>query len=243
MNEDPLGTVAPMNRTRRLTAAIPLVMDDRECRGPMPKALAECGAFKVETRRLEIGDYLLDGALLVERKTLPDFVASIQDGRIFRQALRLAEAEQQAALLLEGTSRDLSSCGMRWEAIQGALITVALFVGLPILRSRGPAETARTMLYAARQHRTIASGAMVRRGRRPKNKKALQNHILQGLPGIGPERAKRLLEHFGSVGAVVTAENGALQSVAGIGPRTANRVVWSVEESRACYGRDLPGTG
>jgi len=235
MNENPRGTAAPMNRTRRRATAIPLVMDDRECRGAMLKALTECGAFELETRRLEIGDYLLDGALLVERKTLPDFVASIQDGRIFRQALRLAEAELQAALLLEGTSRDLSGCGMRWEAIQGALITVALFIGLPILRSRHPADSARTLLYAARQHRTVSSGALVRRGRRPKGKKALQNHILQGLPGIGPERAKRLLEHFGSVGAVVAAESESLQSVTGIGPRTASRLIWSVEEPQPGY--------
>jgi ERCC4-type nuclease len=225
----------PDSRPDHVQTTIPLVMDDRECRGPMPKALADCGAFALETRRLEIGDYLLDGAFLVERKTLPDFVASIKDGRIFSQALRLAEAEQRAVLLLEGTSRDLSACGMRWEAIQGALITVSLFVGLPVLRSRCPAETVRTMLYAARQHRAVTTGALPRHGQRPKGKKALQNHILQGLPGVGPQRAKRLLEHFGSVGAVVAAESAALQSVAGIGPRTASRMIWSVEEPPVSY--------
>jgi ERCC4-type nuclease len=211
-------------------------MDDRECRGPMPEALARCGGFELEIRRLEIGDYLLDGAMLIERKTLTDFVASIKDGRVFNQALRLAQAEQSAALVLEGTGSDLSGCGMRWEAIQGALITVSLFVGLAVLRSRSPAETARTMLYAARQHRAVTTGALPRHARRPKGKKALQNHILQGLPGIGPERAKRLLERFGSVGAVVAADAESLQSVAGIGPHTASRLVWSVEEPRASYG-------
>lgn len=215
---------------------ISLVMDDRERRGPMFRALEQCDFFRLETSRLAVGDYLLDHSLLIERKTLPDFVSSIEDGRIFSQALRLAEASLPAALILEGRGRDLSGCRMRWEAIQGALVTVALFIGIPVLRSRSPADTVRTLLYAARQRRIAASGALVRRGRRPKNKRALQSHILQGLPGIGPERARRLLEHFGSVGAVVAAPSESLLEVAGIGPRTAGRVVWSVEEPQAaCY--------
>lgn len=40
---------------------------------------------------------------------------------------------------------------MTWEAVQGALVTVALFVGLPVLRTLSAAETARTFLYAAQQ--------------------------------------------------------------------------------------------
>jgi DNA excision repair protein ERCC-4 len=187
----------------------------------LPRALEQCDVFRLETRRLAAGDYLLDGSLLIERKTLPDFVSSIEDGRIFSQALRLAEANLPAALILEGRGRDLSGCRMRWEAIQGALVTVALFIGIPVLRSRSPADTVRTLLYTARQ--------------RPKNKRALQNHILQGFPGIGPERARRLLDHFGSVGAVVAAPSDSLQAVVGIGPRTAGRLVWSVEEPQTAY--------
>jgi ERCC4-type nuclease len=83
-------------------------------------------------------DYVLDHALLVERKTLGDFAASIKDGRAVRQALRLAQA---------------------------------------------------------------------------------------------------LLEHFGSVGGVVSAGSDSLRSVKGIGPRTAQRLVWSIEEPAARYGQ------
>lgn len=119
-----------------------LVIDDRERRSPLPQALAATNAFAIEFRRLPVGDYLLDNALLFERKTLQDLVASIKEGRLFSQALRLAEAKLPAALILEGTSADLAGSGMRWEAIQGALVTVALFIGLPVLRTRSPTETA-----------------------------------------------------------------------------------------------------
>ncbi|MDB5967579.1 MAG: hypothetical protein JWQ90_29 [Hydrocarboniphaga sp.] len=210
---------------------MPLILDDRECRGPLPDALAASGAFDVEIRRLALGDCLVDGALLFERKTLPDLAASIKEGRLFSQALRLARARWPAALVLEGTAGDLARSEMRWEAIQGALINVSLFIGLPILRSRSALETARTMLYAAEQNRAVVMGGLTRRGRRPKGKAALQSYILQGLPGVGPERAAQLLARFGSVEAVVSADAEVLTSVAGIGSQTARRLRWALGDT------------
>jgi ERCC4-type nuclease len=81
---------------------------------------------------------------------------------------------------------------MRREALQGALITVGLFFGLPILRARDGEESARLMLYAARQGRAFAGGALPRRGERPKGKRKTQLAILQSLPGVGAERAEKL---------------------------------------------------
>lgn len=52
---------------------------------------------------------------------------------------------------------------------------------------------------------------------------------------VGPERATRLLEHFGSVEAVLTADAEALDAVPGIGKRTAQAMRWAVEEPRAVY--------
>lgn len=212
----------------------PLLMDDRESRGPMAQALADCGAFDVEIRRLPLGDYVLDGHLVVERKTLPDLVASIKEGRLFSQALRLADSKRPTALILEGTARDLTG-GMPWEAIQGALVTVSLFIGLPVLRSRTAAETARTLLFAARQRQAFSSGALQRRVRRPKGKAALQRHILQSLPGIGADRAAHLLAHFGSIEGVLAADARALANVPGIGQQTAAKIRWSIEEPPMSY--------
>lgn len=60
--------------------------------------------------------------------------------------------------------------------------------------------------------------------------------ILQGLPGVGSERAARLLDEFGSVEAVVTATSKELQSVEGIGKNIANRIKWAVREQMRPYG-------
>lgn len=122
---------------------------------------------------------------------------------------------------------------MRIEALQGAMVNVAWLIGLPLLRSRSPEESARLILYAARQHRRLAEGALPRRGRRPSGKHALQSHLLQGLPGVGAGRARRLLARFGSVAAVMNAGRDELAEVRGIGPKVAGKVRWAVEEARA----------
>ncbi|TAL87673.1 MAG: nuclease [Rhodanobacter sp.] len=212
-----------------------LLVDDRECRGAMRVALAACDTFAIEIRRLPVGDYCVDNALLFERKTLLDLAASIKDGRLFAQALRLAKAKLPAALILEGSARDLASSGMRVEAIRGALVTVSLFIGLPVLRTHDAEDTVRTLRYAAQQRRAMTSGALPRRGRRPKGKAALQSHVLQGLPGVGPQRAARLIQRFGSIEAAIVADADALAEVDGIGPLIARKLRWTVEEPRGFY--------
>lgn len=214
---------------------ISIVADDREARSDVVYVLRGCEDVSVSMRRLPVGDYQIDGGLLIERKTLLDLAQSVKDGRLFRQACRLAAAPRRAVVILEGTSKDLASSGMRREALQGALITLTVFLGLPLLRSQGAKETARLMVYVARQGRALAWGGLPRHGVRPKGKRGLQFHILQGLPGIGPERARRLLEAFGTIEAIITAEEEVLCEVTGIGRGTAQAIRWTVRERRADY--------
>ncbi len=223
---------------------IPVIVDDRERRSGVVQALHVSGGFDVTVRRLPVGDYLVDNRFLFERKSLPDLVLSIQSGRLFKQALRLARIDHlRPVMVLEGTSSDLRGCGMRWESIQGALVTISLFVGLPVLRTRSASETARTLLYTARQGRAVVQGAVPRRGTRPKGKTALQCHLLQGLPGVGPARAARLLERFGSVYAVAAADPGVLAQVDGIGLKTAKKIAWAVSETALAYRQSVAPTG
>jgi DNA excision repair protein ERCC-4 len=204
--------------------------DDRESASPVVELLRQCPDFEVTVTRLKLGDYLVDGRFLFERKTLPDLVTAIISGRLFTQALRLAATSLRPAIILEGTAQDLDESGMSRESIQGALVTVTVFWGIPLLRTRTPAETVRTMLFAAQQRQAYAVGALPRPGYRPRGKRARQLFVLQGLPGIGPELARRLLVRFGGVGAVMNASAEDLQSVSGIGRGTAEKIRWAVDE-------------
>jgi ERCC4-type nuclease len=207
---------------------IHVVVDDREVSSGIIPEFQMLGGVVISVRRLRVGDYIVDGKLLVERKTLTDFTASIIDGRLFRQASRLTSTPLARAIVLEGVSTDLFQDQMRREAIQGAIISLTLNFCIPLLRSRDPKESAHLMISAAKQLRRVPSPVLPRSGKRPKGKYKLQLHILQGLPGVGPERARRLLDTFGSIENVITAQAEQLARVSGIGTRTASRIRQSV---------------
>jgi len=86
------------------------------------------------------------------------------------------------------------------------------------------------VVYAARQINSVVQGFSRRPGYRPKNKRRRQVYILQRLPGVGRDRAERLLNVFGSVEAVMTAGIEDLQVVEGIGRKTAEKIKWAVSE-------------
>jgi DNA excision repair protein ERCC-4 len=220
---------------------IHIIADDRECKSEVIQSLLQIEDVDVSIERLTMGDYQIDNRLIVERKTLKDFAISIIDGRLFKQMIRLANAKSEGVLILEGNAGDIAGLGMTREALQGALITVSLILGIPVLRSKDPSETAKLMVYIARQIQSIALGGVQRHGYRPKNKRKRQLFILQGLPGVGRERAERLLARFGSIEAAISASSSELQSVDGIGKSIADKIKWAVSERVSPYHSRLSG--
>ena len=55
----------------------------------------------VEYGNLVTGDILIDGDILIERKTSRDLLTSIIDGRLFKQCQRMRDAEIKPLLLIE----------------------------------------------------------------------------------------------------------------------------------------------
>ena len=207
---------------------IHVVVDDRELKSKVARFLDQMDNTIVTIRRLPVGDYLVNNLLLFERKTFADFAASIKDGRLFMQARRLAASRSKGVFVLEGKTGDFLDSRMSREAIQGALITLSLIFGIPLLRAKDASESARLIVYAANQIQKQADGGVPRHVKRPKGKRKAQLNLLQGISDIGPERAKRLLEKFGSVEQIFTADMNDLISVAGIGLKTARAIRWVV---------------
>ncbi len=218
------------------SAPISILTDDREP-AELLGALRALPGVAVSVARLPLGDVLVENQLLVERKTLSDFAISVIDGRLFSQASRMACCGKRSLVILEGGASSLARTGLRREALQGALVTLSLIYGIPVLRSANVEETANLILFAENQRRAIAAGALHRCGYRPKGKRRRQLYILQGLPGVGPGRAERLLAAFSTVEGIIEAEPEALAEVRGIGKKTAAAIRWAVSEtapSRYC---------
>ncbi len=226
-DEDAAAPAAPARPIR-------VVVDDREPAETVLAALQRMPEVEAIVSRLPVGDYQVDDECLIERKTVSDFAASIVDGRLFRQARRLAGASPLCAVILEGRASDLSGCPVSRESLQGAMVSLSLIYRLPVLRALTPEETAQLILYAGRQIRR-QTGVFFKAGRRPKAKRRRQLRLLQAFPGVGPDRAARLLEAFGTVHGVLNAEPAALEAVHGIGPTTAAAIQDLLRENPEPY--------
>ncbi len=218
-----------LNHTQPTPRKFGIKADHRE-HAPELIAELESQGCRVETMPLSLGDYELESLLIVERKTLPDFATSVIDGRLFKQAARLAAVPSASVLILEGTGKDAERCPLSREAMQGALISLSLIYHIPILRSMSQEESARLMLYAAEQIQRTRSGSFHRPGYRPKGLRKQKLFLLQGIPGIGPRRAEKLLDHFGTIEQIITAGEHELQQVDEIGPAAAQKIRMLVQE-------------
>ena len=167
---------------------------------------------------LTVGDVHIGRRVLVERKTIQDFVSSVSDGRFFRQLHAMCGESHRPLLVLEG-SCSIPAAGLATEALRGILLSVAVGYRIPMLRTMDVHETAIYLArMAAQEERRLASGSVRR------SAKAGPLSVLAAVPGVGEERAGALLSHFGNLRSVFTATPDDLRDVEGVGPHTARRI-------------------
>ena len=189
--------------------------DARENSSGIPLILEQTYGIKIPKEVLKVGDYIIAGHIVVERKTVLDFAESIIDGRLFKQAGMMKKYFDQSLVLVTG---DLSTIdNLHPHAVSGALISLILAWATPVLFAKDAQETAFLLwLIAVQNIKSVRNDLSYRRGRRPKRPWRRQLYILQGLPGVGPKMAVRLLDHFKSVVAVISATEKELMNVPGL---------------------------
>lgn len=181
--------------------------------------LEETGAI-VNKMNLEVGDFICSSRLAVERKAHSDFVSSIIDGRIFEQTENLLQNFEKAIVIIEGSSnRNINE-----NAYRAALAKI-LSDGVSVISTKNPKETARTIYWLARKEQIENNSSLVFKvGKKPKDGKRLLEEIVASLPGISAVLSKRLLDHFGSVEKIFSADEEELASVKGVGKNLAKKI-------------------
>ncbi len=202
-----------------------VTVDDRERGSGVVDVLRARAGVLVTVQRLAVGDFLVDGRLLAERKTLVDLGQSVRDQRLFGQMHRLRGSRtERVCLVLEGGPSDVPRMGLSRAAVQGALLVVALSFGVPVLRSRSGAETAELLLLAARQLGRPHPAPRRLQGSRREPVPLTQRRLLEAIPEVGPVRSEALLKAFGSPAGVAAASEVELARVHGVGPIAGGRV-------------------
>lgn len=200
-----------------------LAVDHTEARSALLNAVRRSGTFEVRMAHLATGDYLIDDEVLIERKSIADLATSLIDGRLFPQVARLAHSRYRSLLLIEGPT-PASIPDVHSHSLEGALISIAAMWRVPVLYSSDSEQSARMLRFLADQVRGPHERILRRFDRKPKRLASRRLFLLQGVPGVGPALAHRLLGHFGTIENVVTADASALTQVRGVGPKKASRI-------------------
>ncbi|MBS3808198.1 MAG: hypothetical protein KGY60_11890, partial [Bacteroidales bacterium] len=166
----------------------------------------------------------------------PDFLEAIKSGDLFQEAHRLVHSGYCAVMILEGTKKEVRQTRMKRASIQGTLIHLMVFMGVPILRSVGPEETARLIRYAGLQ--------LNAKHQSKRNRTAIQNTglklthpqkdgmgVLMSIPGIGCEKALSIMDRYENLKGIFNAEIRELEEIKGIGPKLAESIYQLINRS------------
>lgn len=201
-----------------------------------PRQLRELGTTSSTPEKYG-SDFLIHsptfGVVGIQRKELNDLVASLTDDRISREIIAMKELDH-AIWLIEGVPQwssdgQLLSTRTRYTLTQhrGFLFTL-LFQGFSLLSTVTLTDTGLLLSQLEKwlgkeKHRGI-NGRQPPRGMfGSPDVREWQIHFLQGLPGLGYERANAIVSHYGGL-PLRLCEGVSLEDVAGVGKNTAKRI-------------------
>lgn len=210
---------------------IKIVVDHRETKNHVFTHLKDTDSELV-CEQLKTGDFICSDRVVIERKTVSDFVQSMIDGRIFRQVAEMKECFEKPVLIVEGDiERMFSDRDVHPNAIRGALAAIAIDHHVPIIWTSDARETAEQIYWIARREqsgekRTVA----VRSHEKKKTTSGHQEFLVAGLPDINTKLGRNLLKKFKTPRRVFSADRKKLMKVDGIGEVKANKI-WELLNS------------
>mgnify|MGYP000285864859 CR=1 FL=1 len=221
INIDTMST--SLDAFKQTQTELMVCVDNRELRSQTAKCLAELGV-KLVPEQLTVADYIISDRVAVERKTTEDFLQSIIDKRLFQQLANLKKSYTAPILIIEGENI-YKGKAISPDAVRGALASIVLDFGIPILWTKTPSETAH-LIYALTKREQIKEKRYpsIKKEKVPLSDKELQEYIVSSLPGIDLTLARRLLKDLKTVENVFTASEDTLKKVKGIGEKTAKKI-------------------
>ncbi len=212
-----IQSFAPENKVK-------IFADFREKGSGTPKILADMGA-ELRLEMLGTADYILSGRAGVEFKTVTDFVESLIDGRLLAQLKDLKRNFERPLILVEGTEDMYAVRNIHPNALRGMLATITVSYGIPILYSKNSQESAELILAIARREQEEGpKDFSYHADKKPITLTEQQEYLVSCLPSVGSQLAKSLLQHFGSIRAVINATEEELKQVGGVGEKIARGI-------------------
>lgn len=201
---------------------------------------------QVTLAQLPIGDYLIvsdDGAVVVERKTVNDFLSSVRSNRLWDQLLRMMKTDELFGHHVR--RRILVVCGsfgdyfehlhqdaeraflVHWSQLMGAFMEVVYVYNTPIFFAENDTAFRAFMRILVKRESSGHNDKLpdarwfIKPVRADLPVKDRKKYILAALPYIGDRLAENLLTHFKTISHVACASVDDLQKVPMIGKKKA----------------------
>ncbi|WP_299266511.1 DEAD/DEAH box helicase [Halorientalis sp.] len=206
--------------------AVEVVADQRELDSTIARDLSTRNGIETRLETLAVGDYVLSDRVVVERKTVGDFLDTLTGGdrSMFEQVGDATRHYARPVVIVEG--EDLyGERNVHPNAIRGALTSLVVDFGASILRTDDEDDTADLLeVIATREQEQDDREVSVHGEKQSKTLPEQQEYVVASIAEVGPVTARALLEQFGTVEAVMTANKADLQEVDGVGAVTAERI-------------------
>lgn len=201
-----------------------IIVDNREYRSNVVRFLSG-KEVDIESMQLDVGDYVVSSRIGIERKKVDDYLNSLIEGKLFFQLRRLRDAYSRPVLILEG-EKLLTKRNISHNAIFGSLVSTIVDFGIPIITTASAKETADLIFIMANREQKHSDKAVAIRGEKwSMSIPEQQQFIIEGLPNVSAVLAKRLLQSFGSIKAIVNSSEKELCEVQGIGKNIATEII------------------
>jgi len=192
--------------------------------------------LEVEVCELEIGDYVFDQKVCFEMKLIPDFIASIQEGRVFNQAITMAENYDWSFVMLHGDlyqrtkeiTKSRDHIPMTIEQYIGSISSLNRYT--TVLQCYNPAidEAYFTMMKQA--EKCLLKRPIVKKFPR-KDKNVCFNYLAYCVYGISGKKAQKIVDELelSTLEDLLYLEHDKLTSVEGIGEKLADRIIDTIQ--------------
>jgi Fanconi anemia group M protein len=203
-----------------------IIVDDRERNVKLLNKLEE--VFNIKKERLDVGDFVISDRIVIERKTLEDFLASLLDKRIFEQIEKLKASYEKPLIIVEGSTdlEDLFNLrDIHPNAIRGLLLTIMIDYNIPIIFVKNEEEFVNLLEILARREQLKGNKKpLVKIVKKTKTIKEAQEILISSIPGINIQLASNLLLYFKNPKNIANASVNELKKVPLIGEEKAKKI-------------------